>query len=652
MTRIQCLFTAALLALAAVGAHAQSELRTYVNRCQAELQFAAHEVQPMNCNEGVQFATNGGRGPINDFVVHKRVNQNVDMVAACRWGSGTSTLDDNEAFASLELIIHNRVNGGTCFFAARDLGTEIPLRPISPAIVSPTFFSPSAPVDADDFWLTPTEMNAKLLISDASPGNNQFKEQLQCVRCHSQGPYIASANIAPFLADMGLLNDGHHTHSDFSALGHYYVVGSNSHTDPNSGSHPLKNWNHLIATHNRPATLSCSAGCHALAREKETSFTPIGTLRPVDDTSGVLLPSIAFDLDQLRRFGLMEPGNEDSPWRWVNIDQPANDGVEIETFTASKSIPITGYCGVPGWLEAKSLHSDSVFSTEELRLLPNKLRSFNLRDGLVCMNSDQPGGVRCHDHQVSYKCPAGPNTVWTPWYNKDQSTNDDGDHEERWRAIAEATAFCGGKAPISMRAQVLVRGSVIYQATAPADRLAQFSPTGLVCRNSEQGGGQSCNSYTVRYRGCRGGASLSKVKNAWISPPTFGDRYLTTTNNVDGAETRAQANNYQYPSQDWIIEPVPGGNTVRLADVWSGKYLTASSNSDLAAVQVRNSDTSLMRQQWVRESIAGSTEVRFRNVGTGRYLTVGNYSGDPYYAPIVSQTLSNQNWASQRWVIQ
>ena len=120
---------------------------------------------------------------------------------------------------------------------------------------------------------------------------------------------------------------------------------------------------------------------------------------------------------------------------------------------------------------------------------------------------------------------------------------------------------------------------------------------------------------------------------------------------MDGAETRAQANNYQYPSQDWVIEPVAGGSTVRLADVWSGKYLTASSNSDLAPVQVKNSDITQMRQQWVMVQVG--SEVRFRNVGTGRYLTVGNYTGsDPYFAPIVSQSLSNQNWASQRWVVQ
>ena len=652
MKRAKSLFTAALLSCAAVTAHAQSELQTYVTRCQNELEFAASEVQPMNCMDGVQFDTNGGRGPINDFVVHKRVNANVDMVAACRWGNGTSTLTDNTRFASLELIIHNRVKGGTCFFAARDLLTDVVNKPVNTAIVSPTNFSPWVYPNANHYWLTPTEMNAKLLLSDINSFvDPDVYEQLQCVRCHTQGPYIASINIAPHLANIGLLNDGHDTHHDSTKPRRYYAVGSNSDADPWSGSHPLKNWNHLISTHSNPELGSCSQGCHALAKVKSSTFTPIGSLRPIEDQSGTLLPSIAHDLDQIVRNRHMPP-KEDSAWRWINIDQPGTDGAEVETFTAAKKVPIpvTGYCGVPGVLEAKVLGSDAQFSTTDLALLPNKLRAFNVRDGLVCMNADQVSG-RCYDHKVKYKCPSGPVEKWTDWYDKDKNTADGGDNESG--SYADAYAFCGNKEPLAIRAQVLSSGSVMYETNGPKDRLAQFSPTGLVCRNADQGSGQSCQSYVVRYRSCRSTdtATLSRIKNAWTSPPTFGDRYLTTTNNVDGAETRAQANNYQYPSQDWVIEPVAGGSTVRLADVWSGKYLTASSNSDLAPVQVKNSDITQMRQQWVMVQVG--SEVRFRNVGTGRYLTVGNYTGsDPYFAPIVSQSLSNQNWASQRWVVQ
>ena len=649
MRRMHCLFTTACLSLAAVAAHAQTELQTYVTRCQNELQFAASEVQPMTCTDGVQFATNSGRGDINDFVVHKRVNQNVDQVAACRWGNGTAALTDNTKFLSIELLIHNRVNGGTCFFAAADLGSD-PEKPVSNRIVSPTNFSAVFP-NANNFWLTPTQLNSKLLFSDLkAPVDNNFKEQLQCVRCHSQGPYIASKRIAPMLANMGLLNDGHHTHADFSAPGHYFVVGSNAHTDPNSGMHPFKNWNYLIARNNQSPEVACSTACHARARidkPADGSFSPIGNLIPMNDPGNTVLPSIAFDVFELENC-CMEPANEDSDYRWINIDQPSSDAAEVETFTASKKIPVMGYCSMPGWLEASAVETNSVFSTAALGFMPNKLRAFNLRDGLTCMNADQPNGARCSDHQVAYKCP-GPNETWTPYYNKDRSTTDDGDHEERSRSIAEATAFCGNKAPIAMRMQVVATGSI---TAAPNDRLAQFTRSGLVCRNADQGSGQSCSSYVVRYRGCRDDATLSKIKSAWTNLPTFGDRYLTTTNNVDGAETRAQAGNHQYPSQDWMIEPLSGGNTVRLADVWSGKYLTASSNVDQAAVQVKNSDFAQMRQQWVKESIVGSSEVRFRNVGTGRYLTVGNYTGsDPYFAPIRSQSL-NQSWPSQRWVVQ
>jgi hypothetical protein len=647
------LFTTACLSLATVTAYAQTELQTYVTRCQNELQFSASEVKPMKCTDGFQFATNGGRGPVNDFVVHKRVNQNVDQVAACRWGDGTSTLTDNTKFVQIELIIHNRANGGTCFFAAADLGSD-PKKPVSNSIVSPTNFSAAYP-NANNFWLTPTQLNSKLLLSDLKePVDHEFKEQLQCVRCHSQGPYIASKRIAPLLANMGLLNDGHHTHSDFSAPNHYYVVGSNSHTDPNSGTHPFKNWNYLIARNNQDPAVACSTGCHARARDDKPadgSFSPIGSLIPVIDRGTIVLPSIAFDVFELDNC-CMPPDDEFGAWRWINIDQPSSDSAEVETFTASKKMPvISSYCPSPGWIEASAVETNTTFSNLAIGFMPNKLRAFNLRDGLTCMNADQPGGARCYDHQVSYKCP-GPQENWTPYYNKDTNTTDDGDHEERSRAIADATAFCGGKTPIAMRAQATVNGTTI-PANAPNDRLAQFSRTGLVCRNSDQGSGQSCSNYVVRYHDCNYNATLSKIKNAWTNPPTFGDRYLTTTNNVDGAETRAQAGNYQYPSQDWTIEPVSGGNTVRLADVWSGKYLTASSNTDQAVVQVKTSDMSQMRQQWVMETVSGSSEVRFRNVGTGRYLTVGNYTGsDPYYAPIYSQSLSSQNWASQRWVVQ
>ena len=277
---------------------ADSELQTYVKRCQSELQFQPSEVQPMNCNNGQRFEFNGFR--INDFVVHQRVNANVDLVASCRWGNNFQSSGYLTKFLSIEMLIHNRATGGTCFFAGRDRqGTDPktgepidPTKPVSPEIVAVTNFNTAVHPNADDYWLAPSEINSKLFLSDAT-GGFDTQETLQCVRCHSQGPYIASPRIAPYLANYGLLNDGHDTFVDFNAARHYYVIGSAKPTDP-PASHPFGNWNHLIVSSN---TSGCSSSCHVLAREKTDTYTPIGDLMALIDPVNQVLPSIATDIE-------------------------------------------------------------------------------------------------------------------------------------------------------------------------------------------------------------------------------------------------------------------------------------------------------------------------------------------------------------------
>jgi hypothetical protein len=289
--------------------------------------------------------------------------------------------------------------------------------------------------------------------------------------------------------------------------------------------------------------------------------------------------------------------------------------------------------------------------------LPSKLRSFNLRDGLVCKNADQINGGKCYDHQLWYKCPImdsptqGSKWGWVGPYNEDKISTDDGDYEERSKSYNKAKAACGNRDPIAMKAEAIYNNTLVAEATAPPDRLAQFNHAGLVCKNSDQGSGQSCHNYSVRYGNCLpfDRAELARIVNVWTSS-TFTNRILTNTGNSDGAETRGQANNYQYASQDWMVEKV-SGDTYRLFDMWSGKYLTAASNSDQAKVLVKNSDTALLRQQWQIIKIEGTEEVRIKNVGSGRYLTVGTTTGDQYFVPILSQTL-NSTWASQRWLVQ
>ena len=531
------------------------------------------------------------------------------------------------------MFLSNHRTSKTCFFKARDKilaanGTTPGFDP-SINIVSPTVAATAAPgTPAANYWVSPIELD----------------RELPCTDCHVAGPFIATPRIAPFLAQFGLLNNGHDTYGRYldannNPTGNYRIVGSTFSGHLSS----------LALANNVPVEQTCTSGCHAIGYNS-TASTIFGSI------GAILLPSITEVFSgtsdpalSVVTSGSMEPTSDSSHYRWINGDTPG-DGVEIESFTASKNrFPVSQYfCAVPSVLEAHAVGSTWNLSTTDMAKLPDKLNAFNTREGLVCLNSDQPNGKQCNNYAVSYLC--NDKTTSGP-YDTDSPTFG-GDHEERFNHsnVCTPTAGSPNRAPIAIRATTTVNASTLV-VTGPNDRLAQFSPTGLVCRNSDQPNGGQCSNYVARYRSCtqEDTAYLAKLKNSWTNPPTFTDRYLTTTNNVNGAETRAQGNNYQYPSQDWIVEVV-SGSTVRMKDVWSGKYLTASSNNEQAAVVVNNSDPALTRQRWVIETVG--TEVRLRNVGTGRYLTVGNYTSDPYFAPMYSQSLSNLNWASQRWVIQ
>ena len=315
---------------------APSELQQYVQQCQAELHFNASDVPALDCSTGVRFA-GGGKNPINDFLVYKRINDSVDLAVACRWLSG-----GNRA-ASVELLIHNRQNGSTCFFSAKDQ-PENTSRPVSSLVVSPTNFASVhdrlTNPNADDYWAQPLELNNKRLLSDANgnPHPAGFTDSARCVGCHVEGPYIASRNIVPYLGRFGLLNDGHDTVADMTAANHYHAVGSGPYNNPGAGSIAFGAWDSIIyanipedaATH-KPAG-DCSGSCHSIG-----SNSTIGTLSFAGDTSASLLPSLTADINILASTE-MPPVNDGSPFRWINRTSPAlGGGVEIETFTASRN---------------------------------------------------------------------------------------------------------------------------------------------------------------------------------------------------------------------------------------------------------------------------------------------------------------------------
>src|SRR3954465_9417072 len=194
----------AALTLVCFGANAET-LQAYVQQCQNELHFNASDVPALDCHNGTLFA-GGGVGPVNDFVGHQRINDAVDLVFACRWLNNTdpdAKYRDKTA-ASIELLIHNRQNGSTCFFNAKDSypvpipdgDIEVARRAVATAIVSPTNFGSAHP-NANDYWLQPADLDTKRVpaipIGADTPDS---KDSIRCVGCHVAGPYIASRDIA------------------------------------------------------------------------------------------------------------------------------------------------------------------------------------------------------------------------------------------------------------------------------------------------------------------------------------------------------------------------------------------------------------------------------------------------------------------------
>ena len=636
---------------------AQTELQEYAEQCKYELNFQASQVPTeINCLDGYVFAKRGQIAAVNDFVLYHRINDNVDLALACRWRKDFfEGLEPGEepstAFLSAELIIHNRETGGTCFFAAADVGTVDPQRPVPSTLPSPVHFP-----TANTYWLQPTDLNNKVLPSDdflADGIGANGMDQVICVDCHSQGPYIVSKEIAPFMAQYGLINDGHDINVLFDSDWHYYVVGSNPPGDPPIGTHAFEAWNTIMTDNlyypdfDDPITYDCSTGCHQVAH-----FSDIGSIFP-DPTLLVpqdrVLPSITEDIWIFDTFGGMPPYGDDSDHRWMNLETPW-DGIEWETFALAKSpdrmqaTPSILYsCDYPGSMEATAVglpvkHS---FSTDTLEWIPERLNTFNLKEGLLCLDSEQSSGQACRNYETSYLCkekvklgtdPVDPD-YWTPWFDGDSPT--DGVDNEL-RSLDEVRLVCEN--PIAIKARFFTAGLPV-EVIGPSDRLARVSPYGLVCNNEDQVDGQ-CNNYVVRYQDCVDTTEEETVTmtNAWSNTR------LTAGGSGNNAAARGQPYNSGWNTQYWIIEPESTSDYVRIRNWGTRTYLNVSGQQDNAIVEtyeIRDWDS----QRWIVESASPYYGYRLKNVWSGKYLTMRDTSG---YSSIYSQNL-NTGWTSQVW---
>jgi hypothetical protein len=299
---------------------------------------------------------------------------------------------------------------------------------------------------------------------------------------------------------------------------------------------------------------------------------------------------------------------------------------------------------VPASMEAHVIGLDDQFSfsTDQMAQLPDRLRTFNLKDGLVCANADQELGQSCHDYTVRYLCSfsnigSGTTPTWSGLYNTD-SPSGDGDHEERSRD----SNICGGAIPIAIQAQVTVNGSTI-SVMGPNDRLARFSAFGLTCNNADQPAGQPCSNYVVRYHGCNQPITSTPA----VLTGSFSAIELTANSGANGALAKGQPNNPAWNTQHWTLEPVTNTEYIRIRNNGTNTYLNVTSQAEGATVVTSTFSATATGEEWIMENVPQSDVFRFRNLFSGKYLTIGDTSN---FAPILSSSL-NTTLARQRWVV-
>lgn len=621
--------TSTTLAIKVVPAES---LTTYVQACQSQLNFQNIPVPNLDCYDGDLFVKSNDPvlDPINDYLGYKKITDEVDLTFACRWLFGSKS--SRETPVSVEVMIHNRINGNTCFFSAKGPLSGEATRPSS-LITSPTSSSASV------YWDAPAKVDA----------------HVRCVGCHVSGPYIATPLIAPFLAKYGLLNNGHDTLSNVSfddlATPNKNVKYHAVHGAVNGVPGAFSLWDSLKQSYINPGDSSCALGCHMLG-----TASPQGDVLQPFFVSTTVLAGPAHQLEKINDAGVMAPFEDNSDYRWINLDA-AGDNVETENFANAKNATSTmvpkllNNCTAPGIMEAHAVGNENTFIISQpsrYAFLPDRLSVFNVKEGLICLNKEQDNG-QCQDYRIRYQCTA-PSGIksWTNWYNLDSQTND-GDYEERYKATNVCTSPSGSIATSIEAAFTHPSNGWIYSSIGPNDKLARISPYGLTCNNSDQPDGQ-CSNYVVRYSNCTSSPAATTKRFASV----FTGRQVTATSNANNALAKGQPRNTSWNTQSWVIEPVTNTEFVRLKNIGTNTYLNVTTQAESATVVTYTLNDTWDSQKWIVEPVSGSNDVRFKNLWSGRYLTIGDVTTtDPNrdYAPIFSQAL-NTSWSSQRWILQ
>jgi len=530
---------AVVLGFGAAEAKAES-LQEYVTACKADLGFT--DVPDMNCNEGVRFAFNdsGNVGLINDFIGSRRLAPYIDVTFACRWLGPQGPTGPFQTAASIELLIHNRQSGHTCFFTAR---TDTPTQRTSVHIVSPTNFNPvhdAQNPNADDFWMSPTTLNTTVPNAGGLPGAT-----LKCVACHAAGPYIASPRIAPFLGQFGLLNNGH---DDVAGTRLYQAVNGTM-----AGS-AFNGWNAIIDGALTPSANTCASQCHSIAdRSKVPSISGPGGQN--------LIPSIGSDIQAVANAGAMSLTRPIDDYRWMNVDIPddANTTGDVELFYPLKQNGV-GFspklnaaltCETePAYMEARVVGSNVTVKTNEVTInntgFRDVLEKFD-QTGLICRNASQLSGT-CDNYVVRFVCLPDSFSMYSRWTNGVVTIANPDANQIRW---AKGQPYNTSWGPLSQKWQI-------------------------------QGVNDGVNFNYVRFY------------NPWLGV------YLNADDSL-AVSTAGLRNDWL--SEQWVMEYVDGTHFVRFRNLWkTDMYLTMNEWSDYSTVNLQPLHPDWLAQQWELKS--------------------------------------------------
>jgi len=446
-----CFAVTVLLVAKSATSFAAPTFKQQVDYCKSGLGISNVSFPAVSC-----MGKDTVRTDTHERLGYLRLSNSVDAVFHCAGvDEGTRKMD-----GTMEMIVHNRSTGKTCFFNRSDDAT-----------VSVDFPSLDA-ANASSRWKRPP------------PGGIPD----DCIACHKNGgPYFMGPDSFQAMARFGLINNGHDTTQQ-----RYSILNADSAEEAEENERKMGNIHADKTVNGQVQHQTCGASCHNFIITDHAPGNPLSFLDGI--VSGMV--------DE----GLMAPDEADNDFRWINRDTAGSSG-DWESLSGVRDAYPHFHCTNPTKIEAHEVGSSRVFKSPGG--FTQKINTFNLRDGLICLNADQGSLVvagttvqlKCYDYQVRFLCSYSTRDSeteqWSSWQNTD--TNDvDGDRE----MTANMSNVCGGSKPLAIQAKYQLPGvhPTSITVNGPADRLAEFSPTkGLVCKNDDQPNGGKCSNYVVRF---------------------------------------------------------------------------------------------------------------------------------------------------------